>query len=396
MLTLPRSHVFRDLAPYICVFRICPSPNARFATSHLLKQHLETAHFDRIWVCPVCVTTGTEEAGFRDPEGFTSHLKTLHQDRISDADLQILLSHAVQREPHVLQSCVFCQGHARDFSRSVTKHWESLVDHMARDHMQSLSMFSLPWHVQGLDEASGTRDSSIDSSRERIEEELFDADSGGRDSISGGDGKDRADSFEKFDQIGTGNIDSRAGITEGQLTDFGQEMSLHDRFTKWSTGGMGEHPVESHIPIVGTTIPPGSLLKESTTRSSSEAAHLATQRGEIKESSEPHVNIPQQLPEVTYGSWVDDAWPEKIRQYWDSLGLVEQTILSSKDEYRDALKDLCTLHRERSGVFLSNQIIRQHSPILRIASALDIVQDYDAPSTLTALILGVSWKAIQV
>jgi hypothetical protein len=92
----------------------------------------------------------------------------------------------------------------------------------------------------------------------------------------------------------------------------------------------------------------------------------------------------------------NDTWPEKISQYWNSLGLVEQTILSSEDEYRDALKDLCTLHREHSGVALSNQIIRQHSPILRIASALDIVQDYDAPSTLTALILGVSRKAIQV
>lgn len=93
---------------------------------------------------------------------------------------------------------------------------------------------------------------------------------------------------------------------------------------------------------------------------------------------------------------LNDTWPAKIHQYWSSLGLVEQTILSSEDKYRDALKDLCTVHKEHNAINLSNRLLRQHSPILSIASALDTTQDYEAPGTLTALVLGVSKFAIQV
>lgn len=91
-----------------------------------------------------------------------------------------------------------------------------------------------------------------------------------------------------------------------------------------------------------------------------------------------------------------DTWPAKIRQYWNSLGLSEQTLLTSEDKYRDALKALCTAHKEHNATALLNRIIRQHSPILSITSALDIVNDHQAPGTLTALVLGVSKSAIQV
>jgi hypothetical protein len=87
---------------------------------------------------------------------------------------------------------------------------------------------------------------------------------------------------------------------------------------------------------------------------------------------------------------LSDTWPAKIRQYWETLGLVEQTILSSEDEYRSALSELCVQYKERNATGLSNRIIRQHYNILSIASALDIQKDYEAPGTLTALILGSS------
>lgn len=92
----------------------------------------------------------------------------------------------------------------------------------------------------------------------------------------------------------------------------------------------------------------------------------------------------------------NDTWPAKIHQYWETLSSFEQTILSSEDEYREALRQLCVNHKERNATVLSNRIFRQHSHILVIASALDTLRDHEAPCTLTALILTASRIAIQV
>jgi hypothetical protein len=95
-----------------------------------------------------------------------------HADSVADFDIDIILEHAVHRVPHTLQFCVFCRGYERDDKTAVHDHWEGLFKHMTRDHMQYLAMLSLPWDTGVPGRESDTRQSSIESSRERVDEEL--------------------------------------------------------------------------------------------------------------------------------------------------------------------------------------------------------------------------------
>lgn len=167
-----RSHVLRDLLPYICVFEDCDNPEARYPTTKLLKQHMSTSHFDQEWRCPRCKTTDSSEVVFCDPAKFSSHLTTIHADAVSGVEVDLIIEHAVYRVPHTLSSCPFCKGHERDDRTSSHEHWETLLRHITRDHMQYLAMLSLPWDTGASCRGSHTRQSSIGSSRERIEQEL--------------------------------------------------------------------------------------------------------------------------------------------------------------------------------------------------------------------------------
>jgi hypothetical protein len=113
-----------------------------------------------------------DHKNFDDPALFTKHLKDVHKQSISESDMQFILEHAVERTPHSLQACVFCNGHGRDEQATVIEHWDELFTHMTRDHMQSLAMLSLPWDLDVSDRASDTRQSGVESSIERMEEEI--------------------------------------------------------------------------------------------------------------------------------------------------------------------------------------------------------------------------------
>jgi ankyrin repeat protein len=169
--------VLDDLSPYFCVFANCPNAEARYHDTKLLRQHMKDVHCDFHWECPRSGTSVECSVIFTDPESLETHLKGFHQQNLSISDMNLIRQHAVHRTPHVLQACVFCNGHGREVGDDdIKRHWDTLIAHMTREHMQALAMLSLPWDLGQSEKSSDSRESGDDSSLMRMEDD-FESDS---------------------------------------------------------------------------------------------------------------------------------------------------------------------------------------------------------------------------
>jgi len=122
VLTIPRSHVFKDLRPYVCTFQNCHKTNHLFASRHEWYDHEETFH-RREWYCKACDTVSSSQSDFE------SHLRENH------SDLQLELEQC-ERPIQGKQECPLC---CCSFTRIRFRR------HLAR-HMQRLALYGLRSH----------------------------------------------------------------------------------------------------------------------------------------------------------------------------------------------------------------------------------------------------------
>ncbi|TVY19369.1 hypothetical protein LARI1_G003446 [Lachnellula arida] len=132
-----RTHLLRDLRPYICTYEHCPDSDQRFATRSEWHHHEEWMH-RRVWQCPE-----HNYAKYRSRKELESHLQSsehifnhsLSQDQICDT-CQIV-------DSDNRRSCFLC---CSEFENSA-----DLQKHVAF-HLEKFSAFALPRTVELMKE----------------------------------------------------------------------------------------------------------------------------------------------------------------------------------------------------------------------------------------------------
>lgn len=84
----------------------------------------------------------------------------------------------------------------------------------------------------------------------------------------------------------------------------------------------------------------------------------------------------------------NDTWPSLVLEFRARLNQdthADPTI-SSEDDYRDAIHDLCNKYRERDAQRLSFRLRRQHAPIIDLTDAIDESKHLTGSNALSPLI----------
>ncbi|RFU31087.1 hypothetical protein B7463_g5231, partial [Scytalidium lignicola] len=166
-----KKHVFRDLRPYVCTFKVC---NMRMFRSRNEWFTHELQNHRRQWLCVLCATP------FASKTPFLIHLASDHHVSESDPQLRALV---LQSEESVdsISACPLCDeweenilDPKRDFKRVFLNEGQNVKPygtlkqfrrHLGR-HMEQLALFALPTAESDEledDDAGGDKDDSDDS-----------------------------------------------------------------------------------------------------------------------------------------------------------------------------------------------------------------------------------------
>ena len=130
VLTLCRTHVIRDLQPYVCLEDTCAETGYTFARRREWVCHIRQRH----WVeynCPFqsCSTS------FQVSSSFKAHVGNLHADDLTVYGMAALLSLAKVERKWTDLDCPFC---------CVSQHSAAIYFQHVGRHMEKLSLFALP------------------------------------------------------------------------------------------------------------------------------------------------------------------------------------------------------------------------------------------------------------
>ena len=170
-----RQHVMRDLAPYLCVFEDCHKPLQVFRTSDDWISHMQRDHMPVEWLClahtPSISSTEQREMAFHSEQAYKQHVREEHPNAVSltDADLALHSHRSSRLASQILTICPFCGGlpeHLGDKTRPDQQSdatQRGLQKHVG-EHLQSLSLISLPWDYSDLETAVSSNEALSTSS----------------------------------------------------------------------------------------------------------------------------------------------------------------------------------------------------------------------------------------
>jgi hypothetical protein len=198
ILTLSRLHVLRDLAPYVCLYEDCSSPDTIYRTSKEWLLHMAAMHDDHVWLCRMCDREFQNENAYREhvvdpqthhsappagkqkivrPLGFGSQtdnvlLSAPWAPDLSSEELAMLVRMNVHVVPKRILACFFCATTAAEV--------DDLFMHMA-EHLRYFALDSIPWHVIASESDGNSQSAHVeersracDSSLARMEQYIDD------------------------------------------------------------------------------------------------------------------------------------------------------------------------------------------------------------------------------
>ena len=150
-----------DLAPYVCLFEECTTPNSMFRTAGAWVGHMTEAHSKTTWKCSECSKETTEEIGsssqcvLRSIEDYKTHISATHPSSISDDHLALLLQMDGRQQLRI-EHCLFCGFSKQDNHPGAGSYdqsgFEEMTRHIAEEHLHGLALLSLPWDTPNGDD----------------------------------------------------------------------------------------------------------------------------------------------------------------------------------------------------------------------------------------------------
>jgi len=164
-----RSHVLRDLCPYICVYEDCDHEDTLFRSFADWTRHMKVQHTQTWWSCTECQSKEPSDGlpTFHEPEQYITHLHSSHGGELTKQEMELVVRYGVRREPLLLVGCVFCDWRLpAEEEQSLAVNQPALLQHMANDHLKILALNSLPWTRESnlLASSAGSTTSSGKSS----------------------------------------------------------------------------------------------------------------------------------------------------------------------------------------------------------------------------------------
>lgn len=288
--------MLHDLCPYVCIFKNCQRPDALYRTSELWMEHMRNEHTSQTWRCATC----EEVSEFQSSEGFAKHINSHHAGEFSAEEANVITQFAVCREPATVAYCVVCGWKPEsEQSQTLADYQPEILRHVAVEHLQGLSLLSLPWSANAgnsttvtslSDSSSMSKEKDDDYRYELLQDVNLDPRGDGEINPSGDGDDGNNDDLDLFADSDDGNDDYWSDLTEFNLaevateddTDYTRSWLDHELSTSGSdtereeTTKVGEQTGESHSNISAVT---KAFLMD---------ADLSTWLG-AKDSSPPHI-----------------------------------------------------------------------------------------------------------
>ncbi|ETS86233.1 hypothetical protein PFICI_00061 [Pestalotiopsis fici W106-1] len=133
-----KEHVFRDLRPYVCIDKTCPTPNRQYARRSEWNRHMNQDHW-KMWYCLFgCLRI------FPTRETWREHYTSTHRKEVTEQELKILEEESIHQSlDKSVGNCPFCMSVDIEGPRQYSSH----IGH----HLELLALFSLP-SIDGKDE----------------------------------------------------------------------------------------------------------------------------------------------------------------------------------------------------------------------------------------------------
>lgn len=174
-----RAHVIHDLAPYICTFKECSTPDVLYATSRDWIQHLCKIHGTTSWWCRLCEHDIGDGADFDTAKGLAFHLRLEHPAFEDEHELAMFIQLSVRRKKPHFSCCEFCgwgPNQQPQNSMPVSEPTqEDFYNHMATNHLWPLALSSVPWELgDAKSDASAqtNRTSESDEHKAELKQEM--------------------------------------------------------------------------------------------------------------------------------------------------------------------------------------------------------------------------------
>ncbi|KAF2455839.1 hypothetical protein BDY21DRAFT_61825 [Lineolata rhizophorae] len=155
-----KQHVWRDLEPYVCLFKDCSTPLRLFKDRSDWTKHM-LSHTAVHWRCSAPVH---QQETFSSEESYEAHMRSVHGQVISKKQLALLSRRNMRQTPVSFESCPLCGKKTGELIGDMTPSEEGggnyfsqkdnpgaaleMQKHIAR-HLQLLSIMSLPWPENG-------------------------------------------------------------------------------------------------------------------------------------------------------------------------------------------------------------------------------------------------------
>ncbi|KAF4614364.1 hypothetical protein G7Y89_g15373 [Cudoniella acicularis] len=134
-------HIFRDLKPYICLFKDCQSPNALFGSFREWIEHMLEDRKASEWLCASAAHPTAQI--FSSEKDFKEHLTTEHGKSLSEPQLARLARRSMRPAFRLFDDCPLCDFVHSPSDVSEREAQDILQRHIA-EHLQALSLLSLP------------------------------------------------------------------------------------------------------------------------------------------------------------------------------------------------------------------------------------------------------------
>ncbi|KAF5590824.1 kinase domain protein [Fusarium subglutinans] len=140
-----KSHVFRDLRPYVCTYEACSSTNDLYQSRKAWVDHEEAVHRPS-WRC-----RDHPDAWYASSASFQSHLLLEHDRGLSDEQLQDLTNVSELALIDERDTCPICLEE-KPFPKGLTNH--------LANHLERIALFSLPTTTSAEDKNADESDFS--------------------------------------------------------------------------------------------------------------------------------------------------------------------------------------------------------------------------------------------
>lgn len=132
-----KAHVLQDLQPYVCTYPDCSDELHMYSTRHAWLEHERLVH-RRVWQC-----FGHETAVFGSQSDLYCHLKSQHNDDVTEAQVQDLLDVSESSLADARENCPVCLI-GRQFFKELDKHMSF--------HLEKFAIFSVSRGIPTDDE----------------------------------------------------------------------------------------------------------------------------------------------------------------------------------------------------------------------------------------------------